>query len=65
MKSRSDTGGEVANQQIHMPGILPKVPGRFYYYFGKPIETEGTPGAYFMTRNSHDMWFHHFNLLRY
>lgn len=43
MKSRSDTGGEVANQQIHMPGILPKVPGRFYYYFGKPIETEGTP----------------------
>lgn len=38
---RIDASGEVANQDIHLPGILPKVPGRFYYYFGKPIETEG------------------------
>ncbi|KAG4924164.1 hypothetical protein JHK87_049704 [Glycine soja] len=37
----SDAGGEVANQLVHMPLILPKVPGRFYYYFGKPLETEG------------------------
>ncbi|XP_061352391.1 phytyl ester synthase 2, chloroplastic-like isoform X2 [Gastrolobium bilobum] len=41
MQLRTDTGGEVANQQVYMPGILPKVPGRFYYYFGKPFETEG------------------------
>jgi len=33
----------VANQQVHMPLILPKVPGRFYYYFGKPFETKGMP----------------------
>lgn len=33
--------GEVANQDVHLPGILPKLPGRFYYYFGKPFETEG------------------------
>jgi hypothetical protein len=26
---------------MHYPWILPKLPGRFYYYFGKPIETEG------------------------
>ncbi|XP_027350946.1 acyltransferase-like protein At3g26840, chloroplastic [Abrus precatorius] len=38
---RTDTGGEVANQQVHLPWILPKVPGRFYYYFGKTFETEG------------------------
>ncbi|XP_020227392.1 acyltransferase-like protein At3g26840, chloroplastic [Cajanus cajan] len=38
---RSDVGGEVANQQVHLPVILPKVPGRFYFYFGKPLETEG------------------------
>ncbi|XP_073221716.1 phytyl ester synthase 2, chloroplastic-like isoform X2 [Cicer arietinum] len=38
---RTGSSGEVANQQVHMPGILPKVPGRFYYYFGKPIVTEG------------------------
>ncbi|XP_073131343.1 phytyl ester synthase 2, chloroplastic-like [Henckelia pumila] len=41
VKLRSDVGGEVSNQEIHLPIILPKVPGRFYYFFGKPIETEG------------------------
>ncbi|GLT57160.1 hypothetical protein SLA2020_301480 [Shorea laevis] len=41
VKLRTDATGEVANQDVHLPGILPKVPGRFYYYFGKPIETEG------------------------
>ncbi|XP_028771380.1 acyltransferase-like protein At3g26840, chloroplastic [Neltuma alba] len=38
---RGDAEGEVANQPIHLPGILPKFPGRFYFYFGKPIETRG------------------------
>ncbi|KAK2968787.1 hypothetical protein RJ640_028180 [Escallonia rubra] len=37
----TDSQGEVANQDLHLPVVLPKVPGRFYYYFGKPIETEG------------------------
>ncbi|TXG54919.1 hypothetical protein EZV62_020175 [Acer yangbiense] len=41
VKLRIDASGEVSNQDIHLPGILPKVPGRFYFYFGKPIETEG------------------------
>ncbi|PHT57148.1 Acyltransferase-like protein, chloroplastic [Capsicum baccatum] len=40
-KLRNDTEGEVSNQDVHLPIILPKVPGRFYFYFGKPIETEG------------------------
>lgn len=38
---RNDIEGEVANQDVHLPIILPKLPGRFYFYFGKPIETEG------------------------
>ncbi|XP_021297860.1 acyltransferase-like protein At3g26840, chloroplastic isoform X2 [Herrania umbratica] len=38
---RTDANGEVSNQDVHLPGVLPKLPGRFYYYFGKPIETEG------------------------
>ncbi|KAH9791710.1 AB hydrolase-1 domain-containing protein [Citrus sinensis] len=38
---RTDTKGEVANQDMHMPYPVPKVPGRFYFYFGKPIETKG------------------------
>ncbi|KAI4387896.1 hypothetical protein MLD38_000285 [Melastoma candidum] len=41
VRLRTDAEGEVANQDAHFPGILPKVPGRFYYYFGKPIETAG------------------------
>ncbi|KAF5765901.1 putative alpha/beta hydrolase-1, diacylglycerol acyltransferase [Helianthus annuus] len=41
IKLRNDMNGEVANQDLHMPVILPKVPGRYYYLFGKPIKTEG------------------------
>lgn len=40
VRLRTDSSGEVMNQQAHLPGILPKVPGRLYYLFGKPIETE-------------------------
>lgn len=40
-KCRSDIEGEVGNQDLHLPVILPKIPGRFYFLFGKPIETEG------------------------
>ncbi|XP_057997327.1 phytyl ester synthase 2, chloroplastic-like isoform X1 [Hevea brasiliensis] len=38
---RTEENGEVGNQDMHLPGVLPKFPGRFYYYFGKPIETQG------------------------
>uniref|UniRef100_A0A7N0UW96 Acyltransferase n=1 Tax=Kalanchoe fedtschenkoi TaxID=63787 RepID=A0A7N0UW96_KALFE len=41
VKLRTDAGGEVSNQEVHLPGIRPKIPGRFYYLFGKPIETKG------------------------
>ncbi|XP_022989598.1 acyltransferase-like protein At3g26840, chloroplastic [Cucurbita maxima] len=41
VRLRADMKGEVANQAVHLPGILPKLPGRFYYYFGKPFDTEG------------------------
>lgn len=37
---RTDAEGEVSNQDVHLPIILPKLPGRFYFYFGKAIETE-------------------------
>ncbi|KAL4364341.1 hypothetical protein GQ457_04G033810 [Hibiscus cannabinus] len=40
-KARADASGELANQQMYLPVMLPKFPGRFYYYFGKPILTEG------------------------
>ncbi|KAL9393264.1 hypothetical protein Peur_012549 [Populus x canadensis] len=40
-KIRDENQGEVANQVFYIPGLLPKVPGRFYFLFGKPIETKG------------------------
>ncbi|KAJ9562486.1 hypothetical protein OSB04_007646 [Centaurea solstitialis] len=41
MKLRSEMEGEIANQDLHLPILLPKVPGRYYYLFGKPIMTKG------------------------
>ncbi|XP_050384111.1 phytyl ester synthase 1, chloroplastic [Argentina anserina] len=41
IKLREDKSGEVGNQGLFFPGVLPKVPGRYYYLFGKPIETKG------------------------
>ncbi|XP_019100093.1 PREDICTED: acyltransferase-like protein At3g26840, chloroplastic [Camelina sativa] len=38
---REGDESELGNQDIYLPGIIPKIPGRFYYYFGKPIETAG------------------------
>ncbi|KAL3728166.1 hypothetical protein ACJRO7_032854 [Eucalyptus globulus] len=38
---REGKSGEVANEQGFLPGILPRIPGRLYYLFGKPIETRG------------------------
>lgn len=56
VKLRTDTNGEVANQDVHLPGILPKFPGRFYYYFGKPIETEGRKHELRDKDKSHELY---------
>ncbi|KAF7817858.1 acyltransferase-like protein [Senna tora] len=41
VKIRDESSGEVANQNLAIPLLLPKLPGRFYYVFGKPIRTKG------------------------
>lgn len=41
VKFRDETSGEVANQNLSFPVLLPKIPGRFYFLFGKPIRTKG------------------------
>ncbi|XP_038890110.1 acyltransferase-like protein At1g54570, chloroplastic isoform X2 [Benincasa hispida] len=38
---RDVDSGEVGNQNLFPPLLLPKIPGRFYYLFGKPIVTKG------------------------
>ncbi|KAM7511780.1 hypothetical protein LguiB_010655 [Lonicera macranthoides] len=40
-KLRTEMDGEIANQDLHVPGVLPKIPGRLYFLFGKPIQTQG------------------------
>ncbi|XP_072992605.1 phytyl ester synthase 2, chloroplastic-like isoform X1 [Typha latifolia] len=41
VRLRSDFTGEVGNQDLYPPGLIPKIPGRFYFLFGKPIATRG------------------------
>ncbi|KZV18365.1 acyltransferase-like protein chloroplastic-like [Dorcoceras hygrometricum] len=39
---RDGMAGEVGNQPLYLPALLPKIPaGRLYYLFGKPIRTMG------------------------
>ncbi|CAK9175157.1 unnamed protein product [Ilex paraguariensis] len=56
VKLRTDSEGEVTNQDVHLPGILPKIPGRFYYFFGKPIETEGRKQELRSREKSHELY---------
>lgn len=53
---RADMRGEVANQDLFLPGVLPKVPGRFYYLFGKPIETKGREALLKDRNNANDLY---------
>ncbi|CAL5381056.1 unnamed protein product [Camellia sinensis] len=41
VRLRTEMEGEIAKQDFYFPGLLPKIPGRFYYLFGKPIQTKG------------------------
>ncbi|KAK9108567.1 hypothetical protein Syun_024578 [Stephania yunnanensis] len=38
---RTDINGEVAQEDLRMPGLLPKLPGRFYFLFGRTFDTAG------------------------
>ncbi|XP_017975081.1 PREDICTED: acyltransferase-like protein At3g26840, chloroplastic isoform X1 [Theobroma cacao] len=58
IKLRTDATGEVSNQQMHLPWMLPKFPGRFYYYFGKPIETEAMKAELRDKDKSRELYLH-------
>lgn len=55
---RADIGGEVANQAVYFPGVLPKLPGRFYFLFGKPIETEGNELELRDREKARELYYH-------
>ncbi|XP_057803147.1 phytyl ester synthase 1, chloroplastic-like, partial [Salvia miltiorrhiza] len=41
VRAGKEVKGKIAEQFFYVPGFYPKVPGRFYFLFGKPMETEG------------------------
>ncbi|KAI3761880.1 hypothetical protein L1987_52302 [Smallanthus sonchifolius] len=53
---RSDIEGEVANQDVHLPVMSPKLPGRFYYLFGKPIDTQGRQEELRNREKAHELY---------
>lgn len=53
---RNDEEGEVRNQDLHMPGLIPKIPGRYYIYFGKPIETKGREKELHDKEKAHEVY---------
>lgn len=53
---RNGEEGELGNQDLHMPGIVPKIPGRLYVHFGKPIETEGKQKELNNKEKAHDVY---------
>nr|XP_011461473.1 PREDICTED: acyltransferase-like protein At3g26840, chloroplastic isoform X2 [Fragaria vesca subsp. vesca] len=53
---RATVDGEVGNQDIHLPGVVPKTPGRLYYHFGKPIETEGMKEELLDREKAHELY---------
>ncbi|KAK2977352.1 hypothetical protein RJ640_013331 [Escallonia rubra] len=55
---RAEMGGEIANQNFYPPGLLPKVPGRFYYLFGKPIQTKGMERLLKDRESAKEMYLH-------
>ncbi|PIA57054.1 hypothetical protein AQUCO_00600053v1 [Aquilegia coerulea] len=55
---RGDEEGEVSEQDIYMPGIIPKIPGRFYYLFGKPIETKGQKALLTDKERANELYAH-------
>ncbi|CAA2989926.1 acyltransferase At1g54570, chloroplastic [Olea europaea subsp. europaea] len=55
---RTGMSGEVANQTLYLPGLLPKIPGRVYYLFGKPVPTKGRRNMLKDRSNAKELYLH-------
>ncbi|CAK7340888.1 unnamed protein product [Dovyalis caffra] len=55
---RDESKGEVASTDLFIPGLLPKVPGRFYFLFGKPIQTKGMKEMLEDKENANELYLH-------
>ncbi|XP_023537146.1 acyltransferase-like protein At1g54570, chloroplastic [Cucurbita pepo subsp. pepo] len=57
-KVRDVGSGEVASQVLFVPLLFPKIPGRLYYLFGKPIVTKGREEFLKDKKNANDLYNH-------
>ncbi|TVU20888.1 hypothetical protein EJB05_30489 [Eragrostis curvula] len=57
-RMRDSVKGEEGNQDMYLPALVPKVPGRFYYLFGKPIETKGMSDVVRDRKSANEMYLH-------
>ncbi|XWS58288.1 hypothetical protein CRYUN_Cryun08bG0021000 [Craigia yunnanensis] len=57
IRIRDETKGEVGNQELFVPGMLPKIPGRFYYLFGKPIKLKGREDLLENIKDANELYF--------
>ncbi|CAL9776764.1 unnamed protein product [Musa acuminata subsp. burmannicoides] len=58
VRLRTDTVEEVGNQDLYPPVLLPKIPGRLYFLFGKPIETRGRSEELRDRRQAQQLYIH-------
>ncbi|CAL5194672.1 unnamed protein product [Lathyrus oleraceus] len=56
VRIRNEESGEVANQNLSFPVLLPKIPGRFYYLFGKPIRLKGMENIVKDRENANELY---------
>ncbi|GAB2287394.1 hypothetical protein Dimus_021772 [Dionaea muscipula] len=57
-RAREHMDGEEGGENLFVPGLAPKVPGRFYYLFGNPIETRGKEELLKDKQKAKDMYLH-------
>ncbi|KAK3160837.1 hypothetical protein QOZ80_1BG0065530 [Eleusine coracana subsp. coracana] len=55
---RDSVKGEEGNQDMYLPAVVPKVPGRFYYLFGKPIEMKGMSDVVRDRKSTNEVYLH-------
>uniref|UniRef100_A0A453N6Q8 Uncharacterized protein n=1 Tax=Aegilops tauschii subsp. strangulata TaxID=200361 RepID=A0A453N6Q8_AEGTS len=54
---RDTVKGEDGNQVLHLPVVLPKLPGRLYFLFGRPIEMEGMDNVLTDRKKANQVYF--------
>lgn len=55
---RDSVKGEDGNQDMYLPALVPKIPGRFYYLFGKPIEMKGMNDVVRDRKSASEVYLH-------